>query len=133
MEATAIGTETGKAAGMKLVGNAFLVAFTAGIADTLSLAKALHIPAGDMAALFDSWNPGAMLPARLKRMTSGNYDQPSWELNMARKDTGLFIDAAAQGGTHLAVIPAIAAEMDRWIEKGFGNNDWTVIAKDNYI
>jgi 3-hydroxyisobutyrate dehydrogenase len=30
----------------------------------------------------------------------------------------------------LAVIPAIAAEMDRWIEKGFGNSDWTVIAKD---
>jgi len=124
------GTEPGKAAGMKLIGNAFLVAFTAGIADTLSLAKALHIPVNDMTTLFDAWNPGAMLPARLKRMTSGNYDQPSWELNMARKDTGLFMDAAQQAGINLAVIPAIAAEMDRWIQKGFGNNDWTVIAKD---
>lgn len=124
------GTETGKAAGMKLVGNAFLVAFTAGIADTLSLAKALHIPVSDISALFDFWNPGAMLPARLKRMTSGNYDQPSWELSMARKDTGLFIQAAEEGGTTLAVLPAIAAEMDRWIQQGFGGKDWTVIAKD---
>jgi 3-hydroxyisobutyrate dehydrogenase len=124
------GTETGKAAGMKLIGNAFLVAFTAGIADTLSLAKALHIPVSDINTLFDMWNPGAMLPARLKRMTSGDYSKPSWELNMARKDTGLFIEAAAAGGTTLAVIPGIAAEMDRWIEKGYGNNDWTVIAKD---
>ncbi|HMH21520.1 MAG TPA: NAD(P)-dependent oxidoreductase [Puia sp.] len=124
------GTEPGKAAGMKLIGNLFLVAFTTGIADTLSLAKALNIPVSDVATLFDSWNPGAMLPARLQRIAGGKYDQPSWELNMARKDVGLFMDAARQGGTKLAVIPAIAAEMDRWIEKGHGGDDWTVIGKD---
>ena len=121
------GPEEGRAAGMKLVGNCFLVAFTTGIADTLALAKALDIPTANLFTLFDAWNPGAMLPARLKRMTSGNYDQPSWELNMARKDTGLFIQAAQQKNIPLAVIPAIAAEMDRWIEKGNGNKDWTVI------
>jgi 3-hydroxyisobutyrate dehydrogenase len=124
------GPEEGKAAGMKLLGNLFLIAFTAGIADTLSLAKALHISVSDVTALFDSWNPGAMLPARLKRIASGSFDKPSWELNMARKDTRLFMEAAAHGGTKLAVIPAIAAEMDRWIEKGHGNDDWTVIGKD---
>ena len=121
------GPEEGRAAGMKLVGNCFLVAFTTGIADTLSLGKALDIPLNDISTLFDAWNPGAMLPARLKRMTSGTYDKPSWELNMARKDTGLFIQAAEQKGIPLAVIPAIAAEMDRWIKKGHGNEDWTVI------
>lgn len=124
------GAEEGKAAGMKLIGNLFLVTFTAGIADTLSLAKALQIPISDVTSLFDSWNPGAMLPARLKRMTAGTYDKPSWELNMARKDTQLFLDAAAQAGTQLTVVPAIAAEMDRWIAKGHGNDDWTVIGKD---
>jgi 3-hydroxyisobutyrate dehydrogenase len=124
------GTEAGKAAGMKLIGNNFLVAFSAGIADTLSLAKALHIPVSDISALFESWNPGAALPARLKRMANGSYDKPSWELEMARKDTGLFMEAARQGGTKLAVIPAIAAEMDRWIGKGHGKDDWSVIAKD---
>ena len=124
------GEEEGKAAAMKLIGNLFLVTFTAGIADTLSLAKALHISFEEVSTLFNSWNPGALLPARLKRVGSGNYDQPSWELNMARKDTGLFIQAAEQGGTTLAVVPAIAREMDRWIEKGYGNKDWTVIGKD---
>jgi 3-hydroxyisobutyrate dehydrogenase len=124
------GAEPGKAAAMKLIGNAFLVTFTAGIADTLSLAKALQVPVADLNTLFSSWNPGAMLPARLKRMTRGDYKEASWELNMARKDTGLFMEAAQQGGTNLAVIPAIAALMDRWIEKGHGNEDWTVIAKD---
>lgn len=124
------GTVEGRAAGMKLAGNCFLVAFTAGIADTLALAKALDIPVSDLSTLFDAWNPGAMLPARLKRMTSGSYDKPSWELNMARKDTGLFIQAAQQKGVPLAVIPGIADEMDRWIKKGHGNDDWTVIGSD---
>jgi 3-hydroxyisobutyrate dehydrogenase len=114
-----------------LLGNLFLIAFTSGIADTLMLAKGMHIPLSDLSMLFDNWNPGAMLPNRLKRMTSGNFSNPSWELVMARKDTGLFLHEAEMGGVTLAVIPAIAAEMDRWIEKGHGSDDWTVIAKDS--
>lgn len=125
------GAEAGKAAAMKLIGNAFLVTFTAGVADTLSLAKALQVPVDDLNTLFASWNPGAALPARLKRMTRSDFKDASWELNMARKDTQLFIEAAKEGGTTLAVMPAIAALMDRWIEKGYGNEDWTVIAKDS--
>ncbi|CAL1518651.1 NAD(P)-dependent oxidoreductase [Chitinophaga sp. MM2321] len=125
------GDTVGKAASMKLLGNSFLVGLTAGLADTLSLAKALDIPVSDLSALFDNWNPGGALPARLQRMTSGNYNNPSWELSMARKDTQLFIEAAAKGGTQLAVLPAIAAEMDRWIKNGHGNDDWTVIGKDS--
>lgn len=125
------GDTVGKAAGMKLIGNSFLVSLTAGLADTLSLAKALGIPVSDISSLFETWNPGNALPARLQRMTSGNFNSPSWELSMARKDTQLFIDAAKKGNIHLAVLPAIATEMDRWIEKGHGSNDWTVIGKDS--
>jgi 3-hydroxyisobutyrate dehydrogenase len=124
------GAEAGRAAGMKLLGNLFLVCFTTGIADTLMMAKGMDIPVSDLFTLFESWNPGAMLPNRLKRMTSGDYSNPSWELSMARKDTGLFLGEAKRGGVSLAVVPAIAAEMDRWIQKGFGGSDWTVIAKD---
>ena len=125
------GDTPGKAAGMKLIGNSFLVGLTAGLADTLSLAKALAIPLSDVSTLFNSWNPGGALPARLQRMTSGNYSSPSWELSMARKDTQLFMDAAKKSDVKLAILPAIAAEMDRWIEKGHGNDDWTVIGKDS--
>lgn len=124
------GPEEGKAAGMKLIGNLFLLTLTAGISDTLSLAKALNISNDDVSALFDSWNPAAMMPARLKRMATGNFKQASWELNMARKDAGLMMDAA-HGKTKLAIIPAIANEMDYWIEKGHGSDDWSVIATDS--
>jgi 3-hydroxyisobutyrate dehydrogenase len=125
------GPEAGKAAGMKLVGNLFLVTFTAGIADSLALAKALHISVEDVSALFESWNPAMALQARLKKVGGGNYDEASWELDMARKDTGLFMQTTEQAGVQLAVIPAIAKEMDKWIAQGYGKKDWTVIGKDS--
>ena len=63
-------------------------------------------------------------------MTGNTFDQPTWELSMARKDAGLMMLEAKRKGTQLVVIPAVAEEMDRWIAKGYGNNDWTVIGKD---
>jgi 3-hydroxyisobutyrate dehydrogenase len=125
------GPEANRAAAIKLLGNCFLLFLTTGWSDVLALAKAMHVPSSDLVSLFDEWNPGAMAPARLKRLLAAKFDNPSWELNMARKDTRLMMEEAEAGKQHLAAIPAIAAEMDQWIAKGFGNSDWTVIAKDN--
>ena len=125
------GSQPEKAAGIKLLGNLFLMSLTAGIADTLSLAKSLHIPPADIESLFSVWNPGAMAPGRLKRILSNQFGEPSWELRMARKDARLMMEEAALGGSPLGIIPAIAAEMDKWIARGHGNDDWTIIAKDS--
>jgi 3-hydroxyisobutyrate dehydrogenase len=125
------GTEPNRAAGIKLLGNSFLLFLTAGLSDTLALAKSMNIPSSDFVSLFDTWNPGAMTPSRLKRILAADYDNPSWELNMARKDARLMMEEANRAGKHLAAIPAIAAEMDKWIAKGDAHKDWTVIAKDN--
>ncbi|MBC7552821.1 MAG: NAD(P)-dependent oxidoreductase [Taibaiella sp.] len=124
------GTEVSRAATIKLAGNLLLVAINAGLADMLSLTAATGTPLSDLEALFSAWNPGIMLPARLKKMTSGSFDQPTWELNMARKDVGLMLGEIAQSDTPLAVLPAVAAEMDRWIAKGHGADDYTVVGKD---
>ena len=124
------GLKSGKAAGMKLIGNLFLIAITGGLADGLYLAKAMNISIDDVSNLFDAWNPGTSFGARLKKMTGGEFDKPTWELNMARKDAGLMMQEAKNGGTSLVVVPAVAASMDQWIEKGHGSDDWTVIGKD---
>lgn len=125
------GVEEGKAAGIKLSGNLFLLCLTAGIADSLALAKVHGIKPHELLMLFDNWNPGAILPARLKKISENKFNEPSWELNMARKDAGLMLSAAEEALTRLAVIPAIADVMDKWIAKGHGNDDWSVIAKDS--
>jgi 3-hydroxyisobutyrate dehydrogenase len=126
-----LGTEPNRAAGIKLIGNLFLMALTAGLSDVLALAQSLGIPPADIESLFSMWNPGTMVPVRLKRILSDQFHDPSWELNMARKDARLMMEQAQQGNAHLNIIPAIASEMDRWIRKGHGNDDWTIIAKDN--
>lgn len=125
-----LGPAPERAAGMKLLGNLFLIAMTAGLADVFALAKALGIPAAEAGALFDLFNPGKLLPVRVERMLGGEFSNPSWELAMARKDARLMQEEASRGNVPLAVIPAIAAEMDRWLARGHAKDDWTVIAKD---
>jgi 3-hydroxyisobutyrate dehydrogenase len=124
------GAEVGKAAAIKLVGNSYLVCFAAGLREMLSVAKALEVGAEDIFTLLGSWNPGAQVQTRLKRMTSGDSTDPSWELAMSRKDTQLFLDTAQQAGVNLTIMPVIAALMDQYISQGYGHHDWTVIAKD---
>lgn len=124
------GVEVGKAAAMKLAGNAFLVCFTFGLRETAAVARSLDVSVDDLQQLFGDWNPGAQVKGRLERMSSADLSKPSWELAMARKDTSLFLDAAANSGVALSLLPVIAGVMDEWIEKGFGNYDWTITASD---
>ena len=125
------GAEEGKAAGLKLSGNLFLLSLTAGLADSLALAKVHGIQPSELLTLFNNWNPGAMVPARLKKITEAKFNNPSWELNMARKDAGLMLSAANEAATTLGIIPAIATVMDKWIANGHGTDGWSVIAKDS--
>lgn len=118
------------AAKYKLLGNQFLVAMTAGLADSFALAKAMGLAPGDVEALFAVFNPAPSLGPRMKRLMSADHTTPSWALAMARKDTRLMLEAAEAGGVPLAVMGAIAAEMDRWIARGHAEHDWTVIASD---
>jgi len=125
-----LGERVDAAAAFKLLGNLFLMAFTAGCADMLALAKAMGVSAKDAATLFDHFNPGTAVGARMKRMTDGQFETPSWGLAMARKDARLMEEEANAGHVALAVLPAIARRMDEVIAQGHGHHDWTVIAKD---
>jgi len=122
------GPTEGKAAGMKLIGNLFLISLTAGLSDVLKLAKSVDINGDEINNLFTQWNPGAMVQQRLKTILAGDFSHPSWELNMARKDAGLMIKEAENANEELTVIPAVAVLMDEYIKKGHGNDDWMIIA-----
>ncbi len=124
-----LGPHPERAAKFKLLGNLFLIAMTSGLIDMLALAKAMGIKPGEAASLFDWFNLGASAPARIKRILEADFQNPSWELAMARKDARLMIEAANDADIPLAVIPAIAGAMDRCIEDGHGHDDWTVLAK----
>ena len=125
-----LGADPAKAAGIKLLGNLFLMSITGGMRDMLGLAKSLGIASSEVAALLDWFNPGATLGARMKRMIAADFTHPSWELAMARKDARLMLEEAAKGGLPLMLLPGMVETMDRLIQEGHGKDDWMVIAKD---
>ena len=112
-----LGERPDAAASFKLLGNLFL-------------AKALDVSPAEASKLFDMFNPGATVGARMKRMTDAKFEDASWELSMARKDARIMMEEAARKQVPLAVLPAIAARMDAVIAEGHGSDDWTVLAKD---
>lgn len=125
-----LGARVDAAAAFKLLGNLLLMALTAGFTDMLGLAKAMGVAPADITTLLQHFNPGASLPARFARLASAPYDDPSWELAMARKDARLVEAECSRAGVTLPTLPAITAHMDEMIARGFGNVDWTVLARD---
>ena len=125
-----VGSDPSRAAAIKLLGNHFLVVMGAGLIDTLALAKSMSVPQDEVANLFEFFNPGTMIPARLARIRAADYANPSWNLAMARKDVRLMTEAAKSGGATLDALPGIAAAMDAWVAKGRAADDWTVIGTD---
>lgn len=125
-----LGDEPGKAAALKLAGNAYLVCYAFSLREAMGVAKSLGLTPSDLQDLFKQWNPASMTAFRLERLSSKAHVEPSWELAMARKDTGLFLEAANQYGMELSLLPGIAEVMDLWIGMGYGHHDWTVVGQD---
>jgi 3-hydroxyisobutyrate dehydrogenase len=125
-----LGEQPEKAASFKLLGNLFHICLTGGIADLLTLAGSFNIPSTEIGTLIEALNPGVVAQGRIKKITSNTFDQPSWELSMARKDARLMIEQANTTNRKLMVVPAIAKKMDAWLEKGHAKDDWTIISKD---
>jgi 3-hydroxyisobutyrate dehydrogenase len=125
-----LGDKPEKAASVKLLGNLFHISLTGGIADLITLAGSLKVPVSELGLLLDILNPSVVAQGRLRKITSNTFDQPSWELNMARKDARLMIEQADTTHTSLMVIPAVAKKMDAWLAKGHAKDDWTIISKD---
>jgi 3-hydroxyisobutyrate dehydrogenase len=125
-----LGPRIEQAAAFKLLGNLILMAFTAGFTDFLALAKALDVSPAEAGTLFEHFNPGLSLVTRYKRMIERAYEQPSWELAMARKDARLMEEEAARAALPLIMVPALARLMDKKIEQGHAHADWTVVGND---
>lgn len=119
-----VGEDHGRAAAMKLCGNAMLIAITAGMADALAIGRAGGLAGGEVLDVMARLKPGGAIEVRGKKMAAGDF-AASFELAMARKDLGLMIDAV--GGAPLAAIAAIAARADQLIAAGHGADDMGVL------
>ncbi|MEP7235177.1 MAG: NAD(P)-dependent oxidoreductase [Ignavibacteriota bacterium] len=124
-----LGSDPKQAAAYKLLGNHLFLSITAGIADTFTLGKAMGVSSSDVSDFIDQMG-STPIKARVARIMMGNYDSPTWELTMARKDARLMVEESALSGQSLDVMPSFGAHMDRLIAAGFGSKDWSIVAKE---
>jgi 3-hydroxyisobutyrate dehydrogenase len=125
-----LGDDPSKAAAIKLLGNLFHIGLVGTLTDMLTLADTLKTPSSDLQSLFEILNPTGVIKARLKKIDSNTFDEPSWELSMARKDARLMIEQSNNSNKKLMVIPPIAEKMDVWIKKGNSKSDWTILSRE---
>ncbi|HXX67098.1 MAG TPA: NAD(P)-binding domain-containing protein [Polyangiaceae bacterium] len=125
-----LGPDPARAAVFKLLGNLFLIEMVGSMVDVFSLARSAGVTPADAVTLFDLFNPAAAIGPRAQRMLDGQFDDPSWTLEMARKDVRLMLETGERSGAHFIELPGIAREMDAWLARGNAKRDWMVIAQD---
>lgn len=124
-----LGEAVGAAAAMKLITNLYLVAVNSGLSDILNIAKVHNLTPDAIGNALSAMNPELLMKGLLGKLTSGTLQSnPTWELTMARKDVRLMIEEGQKSGNRMIAMPAAAAEMDKWIEDGHAQDDWTVFA-----
>ena len=123
-----LGERADLAAVHKLFGNAMIISVSAALADVLTIAQASGVEAANAVKLLGLLDLNALAASRGANMAKGDFGSPTFELAMARKDVGLMLQAA--GDRPMAVLPAIAARMDKLIAAGHGAEDASVVAID---
>ena len=125
----AIGSRTiwlgaaGQGSRLKLVANSWVLTVVEGIAESLTLAKALGV---EPAAFLDVVKGGAMdapyVQLKGSAMLEGNFE-PAFGLDGAAKDAGLIVAAARAAGADLAVLEAVQGHLARAVDAGHGGLD----------
>lgn len=121
-----LGDRSDIAAVFKLMGNAMILAVVGGLSDMFSIAQACGVDRVTAYSLFERYDPSGQISGRGKRMAHGDYE-PTWTLDMARKDATLMLEAAH--GYDLPVIAAIETMLREAAQRGLGDRDLAAIAQ----
>lgn len=123
-----VGERADLAAVHKLAGNGVLIALAGTMGDLFAIGAAQGLGPAEVLSLFDVFKPGNALPFIGQRVASAGDKPASFELTMARKDIALMIETAG-GPDRLAVLPGVAASMDRALAAGLGDQDFAIFAR----
>lgn len=113
----------GKASRLKLVANAWVITVVEGIAESLTLAKALGL---EPELFLDAVKGGAMdapyVQLKGSSMLAGDFTK-AFGLDSAVKDADLIIEAAREAGADLSVFEAARDHLARALDAGHGDED----------
>ncbi|WP_454119226.1 NAD(P)-dependent oxidoreductase [Microbacterium lacticum] len=73
-----------------------------------------------------TWYP---VPGVLEKSAANNNFEPTFSVDLARKDCGLAVQAGETTGVHLPAATLALAQLDELIAEGLGGKDCTLVAK----
>jgi 3-hydroxyisobutyrate dehydrogenase len=115
--------EAGQATRLKLVANSWVLTVVEGIAEALSLAKALGV---DPRLFLEAVKGGAMdapyVQLKGNAMLQGDFS-PAFGLDGAAKDAALIVDAARAAGADVEFVDVVRQHFARAHEAGYGDKD----------
>ena len=119
--------EAGAGSRLKLVVNNWITGLLGVLAETIALAEALDVdPARFLEAI--EGGPLGVPYAQMKGKMMIDEDFPtSFSAKLARKDTRLVLEAAAERGLHPLITEAVAKRFDEAIQAGHGEEDMASI------
>jgi 3-hydroxyisobutyrate dehydrogenase len=121
-----VGT-AGQGSRLKLVANAWVLIVLDGVAECLTLARALGM---DPSLLFDAIRGGAMdagyVSLKGRAMLAGDFT-PSFALAGAAKDADLILAAADAAGTEAGLLRVIGEHLGQAVDAGHGDLDMSAV------
>jgi 3-hydroxyisobutyrate dehydrogenase len=116
--------EVGQPSSLKLAYNAWVLATVEGIAESLTLAKALGVdPTLVLDAIRGSALDSTYVQTKGPKMISDDLDTPSFPLEAAAKDAVLITDTARAAGLRLGIAETVRERLQLAAERGFGDDD----------
>jgi 3-hydroxyisobutyrate dehydrogenase len=115
--------EAGAGTRLKLVANSWVLTVVEGIAESLSLARALGVaPEQFLEAVKGGAMDAPYVQLKGRSMLDGDFE-PAFGLDGAAKDAGLIVEAARAAGADLGVLEAVQQHFARAVDAGHGDKD----------
>jgi 3-hydroxyisobutyrate dehydrogenase len=116
--------EAGAGTRTKLVVNAWLAGLVASLAETIVLARGLDVDPARFLEIIDGSAIGVPYAQVKGRAMIEQSFPTNFALSLARKDVDLVLEAAQRVGVQPQIARAVAAQFDRAIEQGHGEEDF---------
>ena len=119
--------EAGAGSRLKLVANNWIVGLLGVLAETVAFARSVGVAPARFLEVIEG-GPLGLPYAQIKGKMMIEEDFPtSFSMDLARKDTGLVLEAAEAEGLRLAIAEAVAARFDEAIGAGHGEEDMAAV------
>jgi 3-hydroxyisobutyrate dehydrogenase len=120
--------EAGNGSRMKLVVNAWIQSLTAAVGQSIALAEGLGVEPSTFLEVIDGTPTGSPY-AQLKgsQILEGRLDDVSFSTVLARKDTGLVVEALEEAGLEAGLARAVWERFDGAVQLGSGELDMAAV------